>query len=278
MNDRQLETVKQVGEFLAGTEIVELSIESTEGRYAFIHATLRKFRYGQLGKAEKGLIGHYLRKMTGYSRQQLTRLIGDYRKTQGLGRRRLPRSRFPRRYTEADLRLLAHTDEVHGTLSGPTTKKILEREAEVYGHANYARLAGISIAHLYNLRKAVGYTQRRRHWSKTRPTHVAIGERRKPTPEGQPGYLRIDSVHQGDLDGHKGVYHINAIDAITQFEIVASVERISEAFLLPSLELVLKVFPFVIRGFHSDNGSEAVKKLFAGDRQLIMNMRSWHHE
>ena len=37
MNDRQLETVKQVGEFLAGTEIVEFSIESTEGRYAFIH-------------------------------------------------------------------------------------------------------------------------------------------------------------------------------------------------------------------------------------------------
>ena len=127
MNDRQLETVKQVGEFLAGTEIVEFSIESTEGRYAFIHATLRKFRYSQLGKAEKGLIGHYLRKMTGYSRQQLTRLIGDYRKTQGLGRRRLPRSRFPRRYTEADLRLLAHTDEIHGTLSGPATKKVLER-------------------------------------------------------------------------------------------------------------------------------------------------------
>ena len=136
MNDRQLETVKQVGEFLAGTEIVEFSIESTEGRYAFIHATLRKFRYGQLGKAEKGLIGHYLRKMTGYSRQQLTRLIGDYRKTQGLGRRRPPRSRFPRRYTEADLRLLAHTDEVHGTLSGPATKKVLEREADVYGHGD----------------------------------------------------------------------------------------------------------------------------------------------
>ena len=58
MNDRQLETVKQVGEFLAGTEIVEFSIESAEGRYAFIHATLRKFRYGHLGKAEKGLIGH----------------------------------------------------------------------------------------------------------------------------------------------------------------------------------------------------------------------------
>ncbi|MGH8545348.1 MAG: hypothetical protein ACREX3_17325 [Gammaproteobacteria bacterium] len=89
MNDRQLETVKQVGEFLASTEIVEFSIESTEGRYALIHATLRKFRDGQLGKAEKRLIGHYLRKMTGYFRQQLTRR--DYRKTQGLGRPTSPR-------------------------------------------------------------------------------------------------------------------------------------------------------------------------------------------
>lgn len=45
---------------------------------------------------------------------------------------------------------------------------------------------------------------------------------------------------------------------------MASVERISEAFLLPTLELVLEAFPFVIRGFHSDNGSEYVNKTVAG--------------
>ncbi len=263
MNDRRLETIEQVRDFLAGTEVIQFTIESTEGRYAFIHATLAKFRYATLSKADKGLIRRYLRKITGYSRAQLARLIGDSRKRRKLGRRGRPRSRFPRHYTEADIALLAHTDEVHGNLSGPATKKVLEREAEVYGHVDYQRLAGISVAHLYNLRKATGYRKRRRHWTKTATVHIGIGERRKPRPEGQPGYLRIDSVHQGDLDGQKGVYHINAIDEVTQFEIVASVERISEAFLLPALESMLEAFPFVLRGFHSDNGSEYVNKVVA---------------
>ncbi len=41
---------------------------------------------------------------------------------------------------------------------------------------------------------------------------MAIGERRPPQLDGRPGYLRVDTVHQGDLDGTKGVYHINAVD------------------------------------------------------------------
>jgi hypothetical protein len=35
---------------------------------------------------------------------------------------------------------------------------------------------------------------------------VAIGERRRPDPQGRPGYLRVDTVHQVDWDGSKGVY------------------------------------------------------------------------
>jgi hypothetical protein len=26
-------------------------------------------------------------------------------------------------------------------------------------------------------------------------------------------------VHQGDQEGHKGVYHINAVDEVTQWEV-----------------------------------------------------------
>ena len=48
-----------------------------------------------------------------------------------------------------------------------------------------------------------------------------------------PGYIRIDSVHQGDQDGMKGVYHINAVDSVTQFQLVATCEKISGAYLLP---------------------------------------------
>jgi len=95
-------------------------------------------------------------------------------------------------------------------------------------------------------------------FTKTRPTPVSIGERRKPEPGGRPGYLRVDTVHQGDLDGVKGVYHINAVDEVTQWQIVGAVQHISEAWLEPLLLSMLEQFPFRILGFHSDNGSEFI--------------------
>jgi hypothetical protein len=100
------------------------------------------------------------------------------------------------------------------------------------------------------LRASKSYKKLRRHFTKTQPRQVPIGERRKPFPNGKPGYIRIDTVHQGDMDKRKGVYHINAVDEITQFEVVCSVEKISERFLLPVLELLLDLFPFTIEGFH----------------------------
>ena len=90
-----------------------------------------------------------------------------------------------------------------------------------------------------------------------------IGERAKPDPKGLPGYIRIDTIHQGDVNDQKGVYHINAVDEVTRWEIVASVHRISEAYLVPAMENMLVQFPFIIRGFHSDNGSEFVNKTVA---------------
>src|SRR5271157_2216778 len=74
------------------------------------------------------------------------------------------------------------------------------------------------------------YRERRLCYTKTRATAVAIGERRCPDPQGQPGYLRVDTVHQGDAPAGQGVYHINAVDQVTQWEIVAATERISEAW------------------------------------------------
>ncbi len=88
----------------------------------------------------------------------------------------------------------------------------------------------------------------------------SIGERRKPQPNGKPGYIRIDTVHQGDQDKVKGVYHINAVDEVTQFEVVCTVEKISEKYLIPVLQYILSFFPFKVIGFHSDNGSEYINK------------------
>ena len=128
----------------------------------------------------------------------------------------------------------------------------------LFEDARFERLAGISVSHLYNLRGGTQYQRTRRHWTKTRPTGVPIGQRRAPQPNGRPGYIRIDSVHQGDQDGGKGVYHINAVDSVTQFQLVATCEKISEAYLLPVIRQLLEEFPFVILGFHADNGSEYI--------------------
>src|SRR5208283_150555 len=139
--------------------------------------------------------------------------------------------------------------------SGPATRRILEREFQVYGRPEYERLATISAGHLYNLRRSRRYRERRLNYTKTRPTAVQIGERRKPQPQGQPGFLRLDTVHQGDQPGGgaKGVYHINAVDEVTQWQVAASTPRISEAYLEPVLENLLRQFPFRIQGFNSDN-------------------------
>jgi len=258
MNDRQLLTLSQVRSFLNGTVALDFAV-APEERYAFIARTLRRFSYARLKRADKSVVLRFLARVSGYSRQQLTRLVQRVC-AQGplLKRYRASRTSFARTFTSADVLLLAHTDTLHGTLSGPATKKLMERAHHVFGEARYERLATISVAHLYNLRKRAGYQRHRQVWTKTRPVTLAIGERRAPAPDNRPGYLRVDSVHQGDQDGVKGLYHINAVDCVTQFEVVATCERISEAFLIPVLEALLQSFPFAIRGFHSDNGSEYI--------------------
>ena len=92
----------------------------------------------------------------------------------------------------------------------------MRRQFEVYGDQRFERLCGISNGHLYNLRKSETYRRRRTTWRWTRSTQVSIGERRKPEPSGKLGFLRLDTVHQGDLDGVKGVYHINGVCEVTQ--------------------------------------------------------------
>jgi transposase InsO family protein len=151
-------------------------------------------------------------------------------------------------------------DQAHERLSGPATRAILKREFEVYGKGEFGRLSTISNGHLYNLRSSPGYRQRVLHYEKTRPAKVPIGERRKPAPNGVPGYLRIDTVHQGDGPDGKGLYHINAVDEVTQWEIIGSTPLVSERYLLPVLEAMLRQFPFAIKGFHSDNGSEYINR------------------
>lgn len=259
LHTQGLQTFDDLRAFVAGSQAADFEALSRAEAYRFISETLRRFGYRRCHRADKGLLRRYLMTVTGLSRAQVTRLIGQYRQSGRVRDRRGPPAQpFTRRYTAADIRALAELDAAHGQLSGPATRKLCERAWRVFGEARYERLAGISNGHLYNLRHRTGYRRRRGHVDKTRPTRVPIAERRRPEPNGAPGYLRVDSVHQGDLDGVKGLYHINVVDAVTQYQFVGSVSRISEAFLLPLLEELINAFPFTIKGFHADNGSEYI--------------------
>jgi transposase InsO family protein len=242
------------------SEGVDFRCQGRAEMYGWVEATLVHWEYHSQGKKQKGTIRSYIRKMTGLSMPQVTRLIRLHRGTGCVKTSRKRRRRFPSKYTVADFALLAKVDEAHQRLNGPATRRILEREWEVFGKKEFERLSGISVSHLYNMRRSEGYGKHAIYLAPTRPVQIAIGERRLPDPRGQPGYLRVDTVHQGDQDGKKGVYHINAVDTVTQWEVVGCVSQISEQFLIPVLEAILHQFPFRILGFHTDNGSEYVNR------------------
>jgi hypothetical protein len=263
MNIQTIRTLEEVRRFVEGTEGVEFEVEGKDARYAWTEDTLRRFRYRELDRVDRGIMRRFIERVSGLSRAQATRLIHQYLHRGRVHRRQRTVRGFTRRYTDTDIRLLAELDELHATLSGPTTKKLCERAFNVFGDERYERLARVSVAHLYNLRKSTPYTRRRRHFDKTRPTQVAIGERRPPRPNGQPGFVRVDTVHQGDLDRIKGLYHINCVDEVTQFQLILSSEKISERYLLPVLEELLHSFPFTVHGFHADNGSEYINQRVA---------------
>src|SRR6202163_4058473 len=257
-------SLEQIRAFLEASAEVRFQAHNRRELYEWVNQTLSQQDYRRLGREGKGLIRRYVAKMTGLSRAQVARLIGCYQQGGQVIVRAYRRHRFPQRYTRADIELLAQVDEAHETLSGPATRRILEREFREYGKPEFRRLAAISNGHLYNLRRTPRYRQRLQNYQKTRPSPVSIGERRRPDPQGQPGYLRVDTVHQGDdLDGSKGVYHINAVDEITQWEVLGATPQISEAWLIPVLEAMLAQFPFAIRGFHSDCGSEFINHTVA---------------
>jgi len=251
-------SLEQIRAFLEASGEVGFEARDRTELYGWVHSTLRQYDYGRQPRAGKGLLRRLVAKMTGLSRAQTARLIRIYQSGGEVRPRPYRRHRFATRYTAQDVELLAEVDSAHETLSGPATQKILQRAFHEFGEQRFRRLAGISVAQLYRLRKTQPYRKRRVAYQHTRPSPVAIGERRKPDPQGRPGFLRVDTVHQGDRDGAKGLYHINAVDEVTQWQVVGATPHISEAWLLPVLEAMLEQFPFRIRGFHSDNGSEFI--------------------
>lgn len=257
MENSRLVNFIQIKDFLQGTIAVDFSIETKKEKYAFIKKAFDEFKYTTLVKRQKGLLRGYIRKVTGYSTSQITRVLvsslrGDpYRKE-------YKRHVFTKKYSPSDILLLSKTDNLHGRLNGIATQRILQKEYKEFGKEEYKRISGISVSHIYNLRKTKRYSYEILIYTKTHPVKSTIGERRKPQPNGKPGYIRVDSVHQGDKDGQKGVYYINSVDEITQWQIVLCTEKISEEYLKPIIMFLLEQYPFAIKEFHTDNGSEYI--------------------
>ena len=256
-------SLDEIRAFLNASEAVHFAGEKKEDVYAWVSGCLGEQHWAELGRTARGLMRRYMQKMTGLSRAQITRLITRYGEDGEVRVKRSRRHHFPTVYRREDVALLVSVDEAHETLSGPATQKILQRQIYDFGDQHYQRLAEISVAQIYRLRQSAGYRKQRVVYQGTRAVQVAIGKRRAPQPEGRPGYLRVDTVHQGDRDGVKGVYHINAVDEVTQWEVVSATAQISEATLQPVLAAMLRQFPFRILGFHSDNGSEYINHIVA---------------
>lgn len=271
MGTAKLLSPSQLQRFLEASRGIDFSGTERAGVYQWIEETLQRYHYSRQSKEARGVLREFLVKMTGLSVPQVTRLVGRYLHTGQVRPKPYRRHRFPCRYRKDDIVLLAGVDEAHGILSGPATKRILQRAYEIYGQPEFGRLANISVSHLYNLRHTTTYQRRCLVIGKTMPTAVAIGERRRPDPQGRPGYLRIDTVHQPEQDGEKSVYHINAVDEVTQWEVLGCVPKISEHYLAPMVEAMLEQFPFPILGCHADNGSEYINATVA---QLLEKLRA----
>ena len=261
MNDSKICTFAQVVEVVETECVASFVFQSHKEAYAWVNEVLDRFHYHKKGrtKKEKMSIRRYIRRYTTYSVSQITRLVKEKKSTgtliYGKGKKK---NKFKKIYTPEDARLLALADNAYKRMSGDAMRATFKDEYEVYGKKEYIRLSKISHGHFYRLRGSTAYKEESLTVGRTISVNRAIGIRKKPKPEGRPGYIRADTVHQGDLNGVKGIYHINLVDEVTHWQILICVDSISERSMAYVLEEALRFFPFKILNFHSDNGGENI--------------------
>ncbi len=266
-NNSARRSLAEVKDFLAGTACLDFKCVDKCERNEWIQTVLIFHNYRRCHRRDKGLIKGYIMKISGLKHAHADRLVHQFMSKGCIVKydpfKKIKRHCFPRKYKEADVRLLAEVDNAHARLSGPATLRILKREATIFGKTEFVNLQNISMSQIYRFRTTEKYKNLALTFEKTNPTKVPIGERRRPEPSGKPGYLCVDSVHQGDMEGKKGVYHINITDMVTQFEFIGAVEAISEKYMTKMLADLINQFPFTIYEIHSDNGSEYINKVIA---------------
>lgn len=279
-DDQDITDVAQLEPILAAAEVFDLGFRGTQRERAqWIHDRLFRFRYCGLPRKQKRILKRYICTVTGLSADQIKQHVKAYKYGKKLC---MPYQRhsISSIYTDADREILAAVDNATGRLSGNLTAQFCADQCAA-GDRAFIRLQHVSSATIYRLRGSKRYQLRVLHVGKTKATTAAIGQRRKPRPNGMPGFIRVDTVHQGDLGKEKGVYHINLVDEVIQWEVLIAVEDISESVLKDVWEVALLLFPFVIKNFHSDNGSEyinyTVARLLEKLRIRQTKSRARHH-
>ncbi len=145
--------LEQIRTFLEAAEEVRFEAANRSELYESIAKALREQEYWKQNREGKGgaaLPGEDERfePRTGNS---VNRAVYSERNCEGAD---VPPQPVPEALYRGDIELLAAVDTAHETLSGPATRKILYREFHQYQDRNYERLAAISVAHIYNLRKS----------------------------------------------------------------------------------------------------------------------------
>jgi hypothetical protein len=104
MNSENLMTAEPLDQFPQGNQAIAFSVlgDKTEP-YQFTQKILVKFTYQTCSKKDKGLIRRFLIKMTGYSRQQVTRLIGQHKRKGRIKWQPCGDNGFSRRYSNVDV-------------------------------------------------------------------------------------------------------------------------------------------------------------------------------
>lgn len=261
-DDSLLQTIGNLRMFLNGTLPISFQPLRREERSEWIRHTLVRFKYAMLKRCEKSVVRRYMEKIARLSDAQLDRHIAAYRGNHPICRPYERHQPF-QQYTRIDAELLATVDNATGRLSGNLTARFCANQFAA-GDPRFLHLQSISSATVYRLRGMARYRECAMVMTKTKAVDRPIGERRKPEPDGIPGFIRVDTVHQGDLGKKKGVYHLNLVDEVTQWEVIMAVEQIAESVLEIVLEKAILLFPFLIRNFHSDCGGEYINYTVAG--------------
>jgi hypothetical protein len=259
MNESMLSNILEIKEFIKLNKSKLLINEDTIlNNYNIISNTLFRFRYDKLVKKEKNILKLYLKMITNYSDGNINKLISKWKVKGEIVVKERTQNTFPRKYFVEDIYRLVEVSNLYNNQNAKALIIIFKNMYGLYGDERFVRLKDISASHIYNLKKTNIFKSNTLLYTKTSPSRVDVGLRVKPENAGKPGYLRVDSVHQGDLDKVKGVYHITIVDEVTQVTFLDCVPFIREEYMLIVLKDLIKMFPFPVINFHSDNGSEYI--------------------